>query len=239
MAVDANVLVFERIREELATGKSLVNAVDLGYSRAFSAVLDANLTTLITSIILMYIGTGAIKGFAVTLSIGILTSLFTALFVTRLIFDYLFRYTKLNSIHMMHFFRNTSFNFEKLWRSMFLTSMTLIVLSLLLGVVKGREMLGVDFTGGTVVTYNYEEQIAQDKLERALKADGYDATVTYKFNTAAQEEGKKLEVLIRGDLMENTNSSFQSPKDSLAAQLNRAVSDAETERRSGVHGGRV
>ncbi len=221
MAVDANVLVFERIREELATGKSLVNAVDLGYSRAFSAVLDANLTTLITSIILMYIGTGAIKGFAVTLSIGILTSLFTALFVTRLIFDYLFRYTKLNSIHMMHFFRNTSFNFEKLWRSMFLTSMTLIVLSLLLGVVKGREMLGVDFTGGTVVTYNYEEQIAQDKLERALKADGYDATVTYKFNTAAQEEGKKLEVLIRGDLMENTNSSFQSPKDSLAAQLNR------------------
>ena len=73
-----------------------MNAVDYGYQKAFSAVFDANLTTLITSIILMSVGTGAIKGFAVTLSIGILTSLFTALFVTRLIFDYLFRYTKLN-----------------------------------------------------------------------------------------------------------------------------------------------
>ena len=101
MAVDANVLVYERIREELASGKGLQTAVDLGYSKAFTAVLDANVTTLITSLILMNVGTGAIKGFAITLSIGILTSLFTALFVTRLVYDYLFRYANLTRITML------------------------------------------------------------------------------------------------------------------------------------------
>ncbi|MBN1754594.1 MMPL family transporter, partial [bacterium] len=88
MAVDANVLIFERIREELATGKTLRAAIDTGYSRAFRTILDANLTTLITAIILYYFGTGPIRGFATTLGFGLVISMFTAIVVTRMIFDW-------------------------------------------------------------------------------------------------------------------------------------------------------
>ena len=87
MAVDANVLIFERIREELRTGKSLRAAIDTGYDKAFSTILDANITTFITAIVLFQFGTGPIKGFAVTLSIGLATSMFTAIYVTRVVFD--------------------------------------------------------------------------------------------------------------------------------------------------------
>ena len=225
MAVDANVLVFERIREELKSGKSLMNAVDYGYQKAFSAVFDANLTTLITSIILMSVGTGAIKGFAVTLSIGILTSLFTALFVTRLIFDYLFRYTRLSALPMMQFFKKTEFNFNRMWSKAMTISGILILLSIVVFFVRGKSMLGVDFTGGTQVTFTYAEQIPQEKLEAALKKAGYDATVTYKYNAAAATDNSKVEILVRGDLTK-TNAN-ESPMDHLASLLNKEFPTAK------------
>ena len=89
MAVDANVLIFERIREELETGKTVWHAISSGYERAFRTILDANVTTLIAALVLLQFGTGPIKGFAITLAIGIVCSLFTAIVVTRLIFDYI------------------------------------------------------------------------------------------------------------------------------------------------------
>lgn len=88
MAVDANVLIFERIREELKSGKTIRAAIDTGYGRAFTTILDANITTFLTALVLYQFGTGPIQGFAVTLSIGIIASMFTAIFVTRFIFDY-------------------------------------------------------------------------------------------------------------------------------------------------------
>jgi preprotein translocase subunit SecD len=91
MAVDANVLIFERIREELRLGKSIRAAVDAGYHRAFSAILDSNVTTVIAAVVLFQFGSGPVKGFAVTLSIGIAVSMFTAIFVTRVIFETVFR----------------------------------------------------------------------------------------------------------------------------------------------------
>ena len=87
MAVDANVLIFERIREELDVGKTVRSAIDVGFSRAFGTILDANLTTLIAALFLFQFGTGPVKGFAVTLSIGILASMFTAVFVSRTIYE--------------------------------------------------------------------------------------------------------------------------------------------------------
>jgi len=90
MAVDANVLIFERIREELRLGKGPITAIDTGYGRAFVTILDANITTLIAALVLFQFGTGPIRGFAVTLSIGIVASMFTAIFITRIIFDYLY-----------------------------------------------------------------------------------------------------------------------------------------------------
>ena len=88
IAVDANVLIFERIREELRSGKTIRAAIDNGYARAFKTIIDANLTTLLTALVLYQFGTGPIRGFALTLSIGILVSMFTAIVVTRVIFDY-------------------------------------------------------------------------------------------------------------------------------------------------------
>jgi preprotein translocase subunit SecD len=88
MAIDANVLIFERIREELRNGKSARIAIDSGYAKAFVTIVDANITTLIAAVVLFQFGTGPVKGFAVTLSVGILASMFTAIFVSRLIFDF-------------------------------------------------------------------------------------------------------------------------------------------------------
>ncbi len=87
VAVDANVLIYERIREELATGKTLRAAIDAGYEKAFSAIFDSNLTTFITGIILFQFGSGPVQGFALTLMIGIVASMFSAIFITRVIFD--------------------------------------------------------------------------------------------------------------------------------------------------------
>jgi preprotein translocase subunit SecD len=87
MAVDANVLVFERIREELRVNKSPARAIELGYERALSAIIDANITTFITAVVLFTVGAGPVRGFAITLGIGIITSVFTALFVTRFIVE--------------------------------------------------------------------------------------------------------------------------------------------------------
>ena len=113
MAVDANVLIYERIREELAKGKSLRGAIDAGYARAFGTILDSHVTTLISSIILIFMGTGEIKGFGVTLTIGVAASLFTALVVTRLIFNWLLDRGWLKSLPMLHVIRSTKINFMK------------------------------------------------------------------------------------------------------------------------------
>jgi len=98
MAVDSNVLILERIREELRVGKTVRSAVDAGYRRAFSAIFDSNITTLLTGFILLWFGTGPIKGFAITLIFGIAVSFFTAIFVTRTIYDIVLNNPKVTSI---------------------------------------------------------------------------------------------------------------------------------------------
>jgi preprotein translocase subunit SecD len=98
MAVDANVIIFERIREEMALGRTPRAAVDAGYERATLTILDANVTTLIAALVLFQFGTGAVKGFAVTLSLGVIASLFTALILSRMIFSYLLMYRKVKTL---------------------------------------------------------------------------------------------------------------------------------------------
>jgi preprotein translocase subunit SecD len=98
MAVDANVLIFERIREELRKNKTVASSIEAGYKNAFSAILDSNLTTMFAGIVLLYFGSGPVRGFAVTLCIGITASMFTALFVTRFVYDFITRRRKLNTL---------------------------------------------------------------------------------------------------------------------------------------------
>ena len=197
MAVDANVLIFERIREELRSGKSLGNAVKAGYERALSAVLDSNITTLVTALILMNVGTGAIKGFAITLCIGILSSVFSAVFVTRLIYDYLFRFFHLQHISMLQIFATPKFDFVRLWSKALCFSGLLIVLLAAMFIVRGRGMLGIDFTGGSSITYEYKEKGDTSKMAQTLKKAGYDQpSVTYKTGV---DNVKVMEVHFRGD----------------------------------------
>ena len=98
MAVDANVIIFERVREEIALGRTPRAAIDAGYSRATLTILDANVTTLIAAVVLFQFGTGPVKGFAVTLSLGVIASMFTALVLTRLIFDYIMMYRQVKTL---------------------------------------------------------------------------------------------------------------------------------------------
>ncbi len=196
MAVDANVLIFERIREELDAGKSLATAIDLGYERAFSAVIDSNLTTLLCGIVLIYLGSGPVKGFAITLSIGILSSLFTAIFLTRLIFDYALKYRNWKTLKMRRALSNPNYNLLGKWKGAFALSAVLIIGSLLLFVLKGEQMLGVDFTGGSRISYKYAEQVPVAEIEQLLKSVDQNVRISYKTNTSTKE-GHTLEVLIR------------------------------------------
>src|SRR3989441_3870786 len=134
MAVDANVLIYERIREELGKGKSLKGALAAGYSRAFSTIFDSHVTTLISSSILIWMGTGSVKGFGVTLTIGVAASLFTALVVTRLIFDFLLAKNWLKSLPMLHIIRATKLDFMKLAVPAFILSWSIIVVGLVYGI---------------------------------------------------------------------------------------------------------
>lgn len=160
MAVDANVLIYERIREELAKSKSLRGAVAAGYDRAFGTIFDSHITTLIASVILIYMGTGSVKGFGVTLTIGVAASLFTALVVTRLIFDWLLAKDLIKSLNMLHIIRETKFDFMKFSKPAFIASWLLILVGLGWGFKRGGDIFGVEFTGGDEITLG----LVQDKI---------------------------------------------------------------------------
>lgn len=239
MAVDANVLVFERIREELHAGKSLINAVNAGYNKALSAVLDSNITTLITSFILMYVGTGAIKGFAVTLSIGILSSLFSAIFVTRLVFDYLFRYLNLKQLSMVELFGLPKFQFVRNWKYALIVSTTMVILLIVMLGVRGKSILGIDFTGGTAITYSYGKKVDTSKLAAALKAAGYEQPqVTYKSNVAAEnaDDAEILQVLLLNGDEVKTPPAVGKLLDSKFPELKIKVASAHVQHLDGLIG---
>lgn len=225
MSVDANVLIFERIREELGKGKTLLNAIDLGYSRAFTTILDANLTTLFTALILMWQGTGAIKGFAVTLSIGIATSMFTALFLTRLLFDVLTRTANLKTLKMWQFFSQPKIDFLGMRFAAAVLSAILVVGAIVVAGVRGADSLGVDFTGGTQMLLNYGERIPVSDVEGVLRKMGFDNTkVAYK----SSADDKKLSILIRErDIAsESAAEKAVSPMAKVTAELNKSFPKA-------------
>jgi SecD/SecF fusion protein len=169
MAVDANVLIFERIREESEKGKSLRGALAAGYSRAFGTIFDSHVTTLISSIILIFMGTGPIKGFGVTLTIGVAASLFTALVVTRLIFDFMISQGWVKQLKMFHFFGVTKIDFMKVATPAFIATWTLIIVGLGYGVaVRGHNMMGIDFAGGDSKTFSFSQKVTQKDIGAVL-----------------------------------------------------------------------
>lgn len=183
MAVDANVLIFERIREEQAAGKSVRGALSAGYDKAFGTILDSNLTTMISSILLILFGTGPVKGFGVALTVGLCVSMFTALLVTRLIFDFLLAKTSLlqGGIRMLHIIRGANIDFMKLAKPAFVTSWLIIVLGIGYGILgRGESLLGVEFRGGDRLTLQFSQKIPVDQIRaEVLKLNRGDATIGY------------------------------------------------------------
>jgi len=208
MAVDANVLIFERIREELAKGKSLKGALAAGYDRAFGTIFDSHVTTLISSLILWAMGTGSIKGFGVALTIGVAASLFTSLVVTRLIFDFLLVKGWMTSIKMLRIIRATKLDFMKLAKPAFILSWTVILVGVGYGLfARGEKLLGVDFLGGDNVTLRFAQKVDTDKVrEVLLKGDITDPLIQYQKDigggkdtlriTSAYNTGEKITPLL-------------------------------------------
>jgi SecD/SecF fusion protein len=154
MAVDANVLIFERMREELARGSSVRLAVRSGYARALPAIVDGNLTTLITAIILAWVGSPDVRGFAVVLIIGLVTSMFTAILFTRALFELLISAGLLRQIRMLQLFKTSNIRFTKLMPVAFTISLIAVVTSLVLAFASGKSSLAMEFNGGTQVELN-------------------------------------------------------------------------------------
>jgi SecD/SecF fusion protein len=189
MAVDANVLIYERLREEIAKGKSLRGAIDAGYARAFGTIFDSHVTMLISSIILIVMGTGEIKGFGWTLTIGVAASLFTAIVVTRLIFNFLLNRNILKSLPMMHIIKSAKVNFMKAATPLFIISWTFIILSLGYGFTRGSKLFGVDFRGGNSTTFSFAQKMEVEKIRSAITATGEkDPQIQYQKDVASGTE---------------------------------------------------
>ena len=194
MAVDANVLIYERIREETAKGKSLRGAIAAGYARAFGTIFDSHVTTLISSIILMYMGTGSIKGFGVALTIGVAASLFTALVVTRMIFDFVLDRGWLKSLPMFHIIRATKLDFMKLAVPAFAASWLLIAIGVGYGLHRGKSAFGVDFLGGDTTIFSFEQKADEATVRSTLgKAGIKDPLIQYQKDLGSGREALRVD----------------------------------------------
>ncbi|MEL6812125.1 MAG: protein translocase subunit SecDF [Bacteroidota bacterium] len=215
ISVDANVLIFERIREELAKGKSQRDAINDGFSNALSSILDANITTGLTGLILLVFGTGPIQGFATTLLIGIATSLFTAIFITRLFID---RYTRngksltCSTPMTKNLFKNVNIDFLKKRKMAYVISGLLIAVSLGSLFTIGLNQ-GIDFVGGRTYTVRFAQDVDAVKIQDELvavfesaqaKTYGGDnqlkITTKYKVNETGREVDAEVEQKLYGAL---------------------------------------
>jgi len=174
MAVDANVLIFERMREEFAIGKSVKSGVEGGFDKAFWTIIDSQVTTLITALALFLFGTGPIKGFAVTLSLGIIFNLISTLFATRLVYDILHSRRLLKPISFFQFVKTPRIDYMQMKKITFSISGVLVLLGLIafVQIARGKANLGVDFTGGTLVQYHAEQPFSLQEVRKVLGDEG-------------------------------------------------------------------
>lgn len=172
MAVDANVLIFERMREEYGLGKSVKSSIDGGFGKAFLTIIDSQVTTLITALALFLFGTGPIKGFAVTLSLGIIFNLFTALFCSRLMFDFKNAIKPMRQLKFLRFLQEPKLDYMKLKTIAFSVSGVLVAIGLFafIQVLRGQANLGVDFTGGSLLQYKASSDFTMKEVRNAFHA---------------------------------------------------------------------
>lgn len=215
MAVDANILVFERIREELAAGKSLKTALSLGYSRAFVTIFDSQLTSLITAGILIWMGTGSVKGFGVTLAIGIITTLFTCIVTCRGLQELLVNLGWTHRFFGLSFMKKKpAFRFMAHWRVAMIFSGILIFSSIAFPIYKGSDCLSKDFKGGESVTLRIvqdaSKQVSVGEIKKIAEEIGIaDASAVYQQKVGASEQTLNIECALTEDTTQGEFSNIE------------------------------
>ncbi len=237
MAVDANVLIFERIREESARGSSLRLAIQNGFSRAFTTIVDANVTTLITAVVLYMIGTDQVRGFAVTLFIGILMSMFTALYFGRLMFDIFERKRWLSQVKMLSIVGTTHWDFISKKSIAAVCSALLIAVGMTALFVRGKENLDVDFTGGTMVTFEFVEPQDRQDVRAALDKIFESVTLerlTLRDENTQGEKGKRfrLRTTTRDADMIDEFAEIEGEPETVQSLINRAFAETNLKLRT-------
>ncbi|NCC50124.1 MAG: protein translocase subunit SecD [Spartobacteria bacterium] len=194
MAVDANVLIFERIREELKSSKRLLTAIEAGYDKAFSTIFDANITTLLTAVILFLLGSGPVRGFAVTLSAGIIVSMIVVLVYTRMFFEFMAMHMRNPTLKMLSVIRETHIDFIGMRKFAVVLSLVVIAGSWTMTVMRGKDNFGVDFAGGSALMMTFEQRVDTADLRKAMSAAGLEAHIQYQKENLSDNEYLEIRV---------------------------------------------
>ncbi|HYR24130.1 MAG TPA: protein translocase subunit SecD [Chthoniobacterales bacterium] len=230
LSVDANVLIYERLREEMALGKSLKVAMETAYQKAFSSIFDANVTTLITAVILFWKASGPVRGFAISLTFGILASLFTALIVGRNALGSLVDSGRVKKISMLHLISSQNINFLGKGFLACMCSLALILAGATSFYIKGEKNFGVDFRGGDLVTLSSPAVIDVGQVRDALKPIGLaDASIQ-----ESAQSGKNY-ITVRSPL----NTSDKVEKQVIQAMPNASFKVERSERVGALVGGEL
>ncbi|MDZ7604843.1 MAG: protein translocase subunit SecDF [Cyclobacteriaceae bacterium] len=232
MSIDANVLIFERIREELRQGKGLLNAITLGYEKAYSTIVDSNVTTFIVGLILFILGQGPVKGFAAVLMTGIGCSFFSAVFITKVIISWMTKKGDKSNISFStpftnNLFQNLNFDFLAKRRIAYFTSVGLIVVGIGLLIVQGGFNYGVDFTGGRSYVIVFPKAVVSSDIKVALTDDFENAgtevktygsdnqlkiTTSYMIDDESTEADEKVQAALVKGISESTGLKYVEDK---------------------------
>jgi SecD/SecF fusion protein len=211
MAVDANVIIYERVKEEMRAGKGLRLALTDGYKNAYSAIIDGNVTTLLTGVVLYVFGTGPIQGFATTLIIGLLSSLFTAIFISRIIFEGMLKRNKKITFAYKwtaNTLSNTHFDFIGMRKKAYILSGTIILIGLISLFTKGLNF-GVDFTGGRTYVVRFDQNVNTEAIRKSLTV-AFDKQAPTVKTFGPDNQIKIVTKYLIGDNRDNVDSIIQT-----------------------------
>lgn len=211
MAVDANVLVFERIKEEFAITKRISSAIQNGYKKAFSAIFDSNITTIIAALVLLNFDSGPIKGFALTLIIGIVSSMFTALFMTRYFFTKWAKNPKHTNLHMLDFVKIKTFNFPKFSKYVIIVSSLIILVGSYTFAIQKKSVFGMDFTGGFALSVEVDKKADQNYRNLVEKALVKSGVRTKDFQIRELSPSNNLRILLSASLDKKGSAFYNMP----------------------------
>ncbi|MGA3169794.1 MAG: protein translocase subunit SecD [Chthoniobacteraceae bacterium] len=187
IAIDANVLIYERLREELDAGKALQPAVDASYRKAFSAIFDAHVTQFLTAAILFWLANGPVQGFALTLTIGIVASMFSSLLITYTCFSWAFAVDALKSVTMLHLIRSKAFDFVGHAKQFVILSALLVAVSIGALVLRGNNSLGADFRGGDLLVLSSMQPLTPDQVRAALAGTPFSGSTIQEERTTDRD----------------------------------------------------